>query len=100
MEFYPTLPADASPRSAPPAALCCAASCRPAAKCDISTLARQAGVSRAALYRSYPHLKAEFKQQLARQREAGQAPDPHEDQITRLKARTAGLDREPRPPGR
>jgi hypothetical protein len=33
-----------------------------------------AKVSLAVLYRSYPHLKAEFEQQFARQREAGQAP--------------------------
>ena len=64
----------------------------PGGKCDISTLARQAGISRAALYRSYPHLKAEFEQQLARMRDSGQAPDPRENQITRLKARNAELE--------
>ena len=30
-------------------------------KADITTLARQARISRATLYRSYPHLKAEFE---------------------------------------
>ena len=37
----------------------------PDGKRDVTTLARRAGISRAALYRSYPHLKAEFEQQLA-----------------------------------
>jgi hypothetical protein len=45
-------------------------------KCDITTLARQSGVSRAALYRTYPHLKAEFEQRLAAVRVGGTAPDP------------------------
>jgi len=60
-------------------------------KCDITTLARQAGVSRAALYRSYPHLKAEFGQQLARQRASGSAPDPRDAQVLRLKDENARL---------
>ena len=60
-------------------------------KCDITTLAQQAGISRAALYRSYPHLKVEFEQQLARQRTDGQAPDPRDSQITRLKTENAEL---------
>ncbi len=63
----------------------------PGGKCDITTLAQQAGISRAALYRSYPHLKAEFEQQLAHQRASGQAPDPRDSQITRLKTDNAGL---------
>jgi transposase-like protein len=54
-------------------------------KCDVTTLARQAGVSRAALYRSYPHLKAEFEHQLAQQRASGCAPDPRDAQVARLK---------------
>lgn len=63
----------------------------PGGKCDITTLAQQAGISRAAIYRSYPHLKAEFEQQLARQRADGQAPDPRDSQITRLKTDNADL---------
>lgn len=55
-------------------------------KCDVTTLARQAGVSRAALYRSYPHLKEEFERRLAALRANGTAPDPRDAQITRLKA--------------
>jgi hypothetical protein len=58
----------------------------PDGKCDITTLARRAGVSRAALYRSYPHLKDEFERRLAALRADGAAPDPRDAQIARLKA--------------
>jgi hypothetical protein len=58
----------------------------PDGKCDITTLARQAGVSRAALYRSYPHLKDEFERRLAALRAGRTAPDPRDAQIARLKA--------------
>jgi len=57
----------------------------PDGKCDVTTLARQAGVSRAALYRTYPHLKEEFEKRLAALRARGDAPDPRDAQITRLK---------------
>jgi transposase-like protein len=60
-------------------------------KCDITTLARQAGVSRAALYRSYPHLKAEFEQQLAQSQASRCAPDPRDAQVLRLKDQNARL---------
>jgi hypothetical protein len=63
----------------------------PDGKCDISTLARQAGVSRAALYRSYPHLKEEFERRLAALRAGGTTPDPRDAQITRLKAQNDEL---------
>lgn len=47
---------------------------------------RRAGVSRAALYRSYPHLKEEFERRLAAVHASGTAaPDPRDAQITRLK---------------
>jgi hypothetical protein len=49
--------------------------------------------SRAALYRSYPHIKAEFGQQLAELRSTGQAPDPRDAQIQRLKHQNAELKR-------
>lgn len=62
----------------------------PAGKCDVTTLARQAGVSRAALYRTYPHLKEEFEKRLAALRVSGDVPDPRDAQIARLKA--AGND--------
>jgi chromosome segregation ATPase len=58
----------------------------PDGKCDITTLARRAEVSRAALYRTYPHLKEEFEKRLAALRAGGDAPDPRDAQITRLKA--------------
>src|SRR6266568_2622590 len=48
-------------------------------KCDITTLARQAGISRATLYRSYPHLKAEFEAQLAQRQASGSAAAPRPD---------------------
>jgi hypothetical protein len=58
----------------------------PDGKCDVTTLARQAGVSRAALYRTYPHLKEEFEKRLAALRAYGDAPDPRDAQIARLRA--------------
>jgi hypothetical protein len=57
----------------------------PGGRCDIKTLAAVAGISRAALYRTYPHLKDEFEQRLAHARAAGQVTDPRDAQITRLK---------------
>ncbi|HEY3690545.1 MAG TPA: hypothetical protein VGL46_09595 [Pseudonocardiaceae bacterium] len=57
----------------------------PGGGCDIVTLARESGVSRAALYRSYGHLKAEFDQRLTRLRDEGHQPDPRAAQILRLK---------------
>lgn len=65
----------------------------PGGKADITTLTQMAGISRAALYRSYPHIKAEFDQQLAELRSAGQAPDPRDAQIQRLKHENAQLKR-------
>src|SRR5271165_4580637 len=60
-------------------------------KCDITTLARQAGISRATLYRSYPHLKAEFEDQLAQRQASGCAPDPRDTQVLRLQDENARL---------
>lgn len=59
--------------------------------CDITTLARESGVSRAALYRTYGHLKAEFERRLEQMRSAGYLPDPRAAQISRLKADNARL---------
>ena len=70
----------------------------PDGKCDITTLARQAGVSRAALYRSYPHLKEEFEQRLAAVPRSGTTPDPRDAQITRLKAHNDELRQQARRP--
>ncbi|HXL94548.1 MAG TPA: hypothetical protein VN969_36925 [Streptosporangiaceae bacterium] len=57
----------------------------PGGRCDIKTLAHAAGISRAALYRTYPHLKEDFERRLTQARTAGQVTDPRDAQITRLK---------------
>ncbi len=56
----------------------------PGGGCDVKTLAREAGVSRASLYRTYHHLKTEFEQRLTKLRDAGHLPDPRAAQIVRL----------------
>jgi DNA-binding MurR/RpiR family transcriptional regulator len=65
----------------------------PGGSCDIKTLAREAGISRAALYRTYSHLKAEaeFEERLARMRAEGHLPDPRVAQILRLRDENAVL---------
>jgi hypothetical protein len=63
----------------------------PDGKCDITTLASLAGVSRAALYRTYPHLKEEFERRLAAVHASGTAPDPRDARVTRLKAQNDEL---------
>lgn len=60
-------------------------------KCDVKSLCTLAGVPRATLYRTYPHLKAEFDRQRTAAQEAGQQPDPRLAQIERLKAEVATL---------
>jgi DNA repair exonuclease SbcCD ATPase subunit len=59
----------------------------PGGKCDVTTLAQQAGVDRTAFYgtKPYAHLREEFEQRLQAHRRAGEHPDPREAQITRLK---------------
>jgi chromosome segregation ATPase len=57
----------------------------PGGRCDIKTLAHAAGISRAALYRTYPQLKEDFERRLAQARAEGQVTDPRDTQITRLK---------------
>ena len=42
-------------------------------------------LSRAALYRTYPHQKEDFERRLTQARTAGQVTDPRDAQITRLK---------------
>jgi len=68
-----------------------AGSIPPGGHCDITTLARQAGVSRATLYRSYPDLKQQFEQQIAQAADGGQHIDPRDAQIAALKARNDRL---------
>jgi DNA repair exonuclease SbcCD ATPase subunit len=49
------------------------------------------GVSRAALYRSYGHLKDEFTRRLSQMQAEGHLPDPRAAQIVRLKDENAQL---------
>jgi hypothetical protein len=63
----------------------------PDGKCDITTLASLARVSRAALYRTYPHLKEEFERRLSAVHAGGTAPDPRDAQVARLKAQNDEL---------
>ncbi|RKT09858.1 hypothetical protein BX285_6970 [Streptomyces sp. 1114.5] len=53
--------------------------------CDVKTLAREAGLSRASLYRTWGHLKDEFEQRRAAAWAAGHQPDPREARIARLR---------------
>ena len=65
----------------------------PGGKCDIKTLAVEAGVDRTAFYgsRPYAHLRTEFEQRLEQFRDAGERPDPRDAQIARLKDEIARL---------
>ncbi|MFB7919537.1 hypothetical protein [Streptomyces sp. NPDC056061] len=65
----------------------------PGGKCDIKTLAREAGVDRTAFYgsRPYAHLRIEFERRLQALQQASEIPDPREAQITRLKAEITKL---------
>jgi hypothetical protein len=65
----------------------------PGGKCDIKTLAREAGVDRTAFYgaRPYARLREEFEARLTVIRQAGDTPDPREAQISRLKTQIAEL---------
>ncbi|MEU0721774.1 hypothetical protein ABZ498_31925 [Streptomyces lavendulocolor] len=71
-------------------------------KCDIKTLAAQAGVARTGFYPKknrdgsprpgpYQHLAEEFERRLAGLRETGVIPDPRAAQIERLKEQVSGL---------
>lgn len=55
-------------------------------KCDIKSLCVLAGVPRATLYRTYPHLKADFEQRLGRLRSNGEQPDSRVAKAETLKA--------------
>jgi len=65
----------------------------PSGKCDIKTLARQAGIDRTAFYgtRPYTHLREEFETRLAALHQAGNQPDLRNAQITRLKHQIQAL---------
>ncbi len=62
-------------------------------KCDIKTLAREAGVDRTAFYgsRPYAHLRTEFEQRLEELCNTGERPDPRDAQVARLKDEIARL---------
>ncbi|MGW5851823.1 hypothetical protein ACWFQ8_28430 [Streptomyces sp. NPDC055254] len=57
----------------------------PGGACDVKTLAREAGVSGASLYRTWGHLKDEFEKRRAAAWAAGRQPDPREARIARLR---------------
>ncbi len=65
----------------------------PGGKCDIKTLAGEAGVDRTAFYgsRPYAHLRTEFEQRLKELLDAGERPDPRDAQVARLKDETVRL---------
>lgn len=65
----------------------------PGGRCDVKTLAREAGVDRTAFYgnRPYAHLREEFERRLRTLGQAGKQPDPRDAQVTRLKEEIARL---------
>ena len=65
----------------------------PSGRCDVTTLAREAGVDRTALYgnRPYAYLRAEFEHRLHALHQAGERPDPRDAQIARLNDEVAAL---------
>lgn len=60
-------------------------------KCDVKSLCILAGVPRATLYRTYPHLKADFDSRRDTARDNGQQPDPRLARIDRLNTEITGL---------
>ncbi len=65
----------------------------PGGRCDIKTLAREAGVDRTAFYgtRPYAALRIEFEQRLQALQQAGEVPDPRAAQTARLQHELAAL---------
>jgi hypothetical protein len=65
----------------------------PGGRCDVKTLAAEAGVDRTAFYgdRPYAHLRAEFERRLHTLQQAGDHPDPRDAQLTRLKSDNSHL---------
>jgi chromosome segregation ATPase len=65
----------------------------PGGKCDVKTLASEAGISRNALYTTYEPLKNEFEQRRKQLWEAREITDPREAHIARLKQHVEDLKR-------
>jgi hypothetical protein len=65
----------------------------PGGKCDIKTLAREAGIDRTAFYgtRPYTRLREEFENRLHVIRQAGNTPDARDAQIARQKDQIKAL---------
>lgn len=63
----------------------------PGGKCDVKTLAAEAGIARASIYTTYVHLKEEFERRREGLRASGEDTDPRETQILRLKERVSAL---------
>ena len=65
----------------------------PGGRCDVKTLAGEAGVDRTAFYgnRPYAHLRIEFEERLQARQAAGNRPDPRDAQIGRLKNEVTAL---------
>jgi chromosome segregation ATPase len=63
----------------------------PGGKCDVKTLAATGGVTRAALYSTYLHLKEEFERRRDQLRDAGVITDPRDAHIDRLKQQVRRL---------
>ncbi|MGH3683878.1 MAG: hypothetical protein ACRDSM_02200 [Pseudonocardiaceae bacterium] len=65
----------------------------PGGRCDIKTLAAEAGVDRTAFHgtRPYAHLRTEFERHLQTLQQASDRPDPRDAQITRLKNEVTAL---------
>jgi chromosome segregation ATPase len=63
----------------------------PGGKCDVKTLASASGITRAALYSTYLHLKEEFERRRDQLRDIGAIADPREGQIKRLKEQVGQL---------
>jgi hypothetical protein len=70
---------------------CCGGDLPRGGKCDVKSLAVEAGVTRAALYSTYQHLKQEFERRRGQLRESGAITDPRERQIERQKVEVAAL---------
>lgn len=63
----------------------------PGGGCDFATLAKEAGVSRSALYSTYLHLKDDFERRRDRLVADGDHPDPREAQLVHLKKKIETL---------